>query len=63
MGGTGGDVGRYGMGEWEWTNVMARRHNGRWASTIDERGDMDEVSLVRDSPHVGDERYVKTKCI
>ena len=60
MGGTGGDVGRYGKDEWE---SMARRHNGRWASTVDERGDVDGVSLVRDSPHVGDERYVKTKCI
>ena len=63
MGGTGVDVGRYGMGEWEWTNVMARRHNCRWASTVDERGDVDGVSLVKDSPQVGDERYVMKKCL
>ena len=46
LGGTGGDVGRYGKDNWE---SMARRHNGRWASTVDERGDVDGVSLVRDS--------------
>ena len=57
----GGDDGRYGMGEWGWTNVMSRRHNGRSASTVDGRGDVDGVSLVRDSLQVGDERYVKMK--
>ena len=49
------------MGEWGWTNVMSRRHNGRSASTVDGRGDVDGVSLVRDSLQVGDERYVKMK--
>ena len=45
LGGMGG-----GTDELEWTNVMAHRHNGRWASTVDEREDVDEVYLVRDSP-------------
>ena len=44
-----------------WMNVMARGHSGQWASTVDKRGVVGGVYLVRDSPQVGDKRYVKMK--
>ena len=44
-----------------WTNIMARGHGDSWASTVDKRGDVGGVYLVRDSPQVGDKRYVKMK--
>ena len=44
-------------------NYYRRGHSGQWANTVDKRGDVDGVYLVRDSPQVGDERYVKKKCL